>query len=145
MNYAINRVQIAKALFGTYGVPKWGFVTADPKADSSDFHYDYDVAKAKQLLAEAGYAKGFSLSLICSGYFGSFGEPLMNAVAPESEGGRHSRQYPVLPRPGRSVRGLRLQVQGGGYPDPGPVRRSHRRPTRCTWQRRPRLPSLRRR
>lgn len=81
MNYAIDRVGIAKALFGAAGVPKWGFVTADAKSDSSDFHYDYDVAKAKQLLAQAGYANGFSLDLLCSGYFGNFGEPLMNAVA----------------------------------------------------------------
>ncbi|GGJ71280.1 ABC transporter substrate-binding protein [Streptomyces brasiliensis] len=81
MNYAIDRVAIAKGLFGATGVPKWGFVTADAKADSADFHYDYDVAKAKKLLAQAGYAKGFSLNLVCSGYFGNYGQPLMNAVA----------------------------------------------------------------
>lgn len=81
MNYAIDREAIAKALFGSYGVPRWGFVTADGKDSSADVHYGYDVAKAKQLLAEAGYSDGFSLSLVCSGYFGNFGEPLMNAVA----------------------------------------------------------------
>ncbi|CNF58469.1 extracellular solute-binding protein family 5 [Mycobacterium tuberculosis] len=81
MNYAINRKAIAKALFGEAGVPKWGFVTADEKSDSADFHYDYDVAKAKQLMAEAGHADGFSVTLACSDYFGNFGQPLMNAVA----------------------------------------------------------------
>lgn len=81
INYAIDRVSIAKALFGASGVPKWGFVSADGKADPADFHYDYDPAKAKQLLAQAGYASGFSLNLLCSGYFGNYGEPLMNAVA----------------------------------------------------------------
>ncbi|PQP14209.1 ABC transporter substrate-binding protein [Rhodococcus opacus] len=81
INYAIDRESIAKALFGEFGVPEWGFVTANAKGDSADFHYDYDPAKAKQLLAQAGFADGFSMNVICSGYFGNYGEPLMNAVA----------------------------------------------------------------
>lgn len=66
LNYAVNRVAIAKALFGSYGkaddetaVPGYtGYNSADANM------YSYDPAKAKQLLAQAGYANGFTLPML---------------------------------------------------------------------------------
>lgn len=65
LSYAINRPQIAQAVFGTFGtadsdltVPGFaGYSAADANA------FPYNPAKAKQLLAQAGYPKGFSFNM----------------------------------------------------------------------------------
>ena len=81
LNYAIDRPAIAKALFGSLGVPSSVFITSDLGAVNANY-YSYDPAKAKALLAAAGYSKGFSLTALTQGtYFGNFGEPLVQAVA----------------------------------------------------------------
>lgn len=79
--YAIDRPTIAKAIYG--GTAKvndesviegyQGFVPADEN------FYTYDPAKAKQLLADAGYAKGFTLPIIASRDMGF--DPTVQAVA----------------------------------------------------------------
>ncbi|MES2169736.1 MAG: ABC transporter substrate-binding protein [Actinomycetota bacterium] len=84
LNYAIDRKSIVKALFGEYGTPgdeasikgyeKDGF---DP---SYNDHYAYDPAKAKQLLAAAGYPDGFTLTIGGTAVFGD-GVELAQAVA----------------------------------------------------------------
>jgi peptide/nickel transport system substrate-binding protein len=66
LNYAVNRAGITKALYGTYAqptdqsVPKGvaGYEASLEKA------YPYSPSKAKKLLAEAGYPKGFSFTLV---------------------------------------------------------------------------------
>jgi peptide/nickel transport system substrate-binding protein len=65
INYAIDRQALVNALEFGYGTPTYqpfpkGYVGYDPSL--ADL-YPHDVAKAKQLLAAAGYAKGLTISL----------------------------------------------------------------------------------
>lgn len=65
LSYAINRPEIAKAVFGNFGTPDAdltvpgfaGYSAATANA------FQYNPAKARQLLAQAGYAKGFSFNM----------------------------------------------------------------------------------
>jgi peptide/nickel transport system substrate-binding protein len=59
-NYAVDREAIAKNLLGGYSQPVAGFVSPLTFGfDASLKPYPYDPAKAKALLAEAGYPNGF--------------------------------------------------------------------------------------
>ena len=66
LNYAIDRNQIAKALYGDLASSIMqpntpGQDAFDPSLENT---YAYDVNKAKQLLAEAGFADGFSFDVV---------------------------------------------------------------------------------
>ncbi|PKV95512.1 MULTISPECIES: ABC transporter substrate-binding protein [Amycolatopsis] len=68
LNYAVDRKAIAKALYGDenltisqYALP--GQAGYDPSLNNT---YPYDPDRAKQLLAEAGYANGFTLPVVDS-------------------------------------------------------------------------------
>jgi peptide/nickel transport system substrate-binding protein len=65
INYAFDRAAMLKALGAGYGtVTTQIFAPTSPAYDKSlDSYYSYDPAKAKQLLAEAGYPNGFTLSM----------------------------------------------------------------------------------
>lgn len=66
MNYAVDVDAIIQALFNGYGEPCTGFVTsANWGYDKSIKPFGYDPAKAKKLLAEAGYADGFKIGFAC--------------------------------------------------------------------------------
>jgi peptide/nickel transport system substrate-binding protein len=69
LNYAVDRKAIAKSLLGSSGtaVNQVGApATADYLARASK-QYAYDPAKAKQLLAQAGYADGFTVNMAILG------------------------------------------------------------------------------
>ncbi|GAA3666973.1 ABC transporter substrate-binding protein [Arthrobacter ginkgonis] len=67
LNYAIDREAIAKAAYGEYGsAESQPMVPGDPTFGYDEElagYYAYDPEKARQLLAEAGYADGFTLSI----------------------------------------------------------------------------------
>ncbi|MGW4201504.1 ABC transporter substrate-binding protein [Streptomyces sp. NPDC004726] len=65
LNHALDRKAVATLLSGKSGKPTQQLALPGAmgySADLDDF-YPYDVAKAKKLLAEAGYPKGFDLRL----------------------------------------------------------------------------------
>jgi len=63
INYAINKEALAKVAFNGYAVPAEGVVPAGVEYAVKLGPWPYDVAKAKALLAEAGYPNGFETEL----------------------------------------------------------------------------------
>ena len=62
INYAINREEMAERILRGYGKPAYGMLNAGTYAYDPDFvSYTYDPDKARELLAEAGYADGLDL------------------------------------------------------------------------------------
>ncbi|MEW5719429.1 MAG: ABC transporter substrate-binding protein, partial [Chloroflexota bacterium] len=70
--YAVDRSAVINTAFSGQGVPIFGMavptssIAYDPKFDN---YFKYDPAKAKQLLADAGYASGFKAKLLASSQF----------------------------------------------------------------------------
>jgi ABC-type transport system substrate-binding protein len=84
LNYAVNRAGIASAVYGTLGTPTDqptvpGF---DEYVPSLANYYSYNVAKAKQLLAQAGYPNGFSMPLTYTS-FDPQTQAMVQAIAQE--------------------------------------------------------------
>ncbi len=65
LSYGLNRKAINQALVGGKGELAWGLVPASSNLFPSDLdnYYAYNPAKAKKLLAQAGYAKGLTLTM----------------------------------------------------------------------------------
>ncbi len=65
MNYAINKEAMLKVVFFGIGNPSSGMVpSSTPHAfPAGNVPYPYDLARAKALLAEAGYPDGFEISI----------------------------------------------------------------------------------
>ncbi|MGW4874689.1 ABC transporter substrate-binding protein [Streptomyces chartreusis] len=72
INYAIDRKAVSTALLGEYGVPTSQFTVPGGEGYVSENKdaYSYNPAKAKQLLAEAGYPDGFTLPMLSSPFAG---------------------------------------------------------------------------
>jgi peptide/nickel transport system substrate-binding protein len=62
--YAINRSALAKALVGDYGQASNQVVLPGLDGYDKSIGFTYDPGKAKSLLAAAGYAKGFPLTIL---------------------------------------------------------------------------------
>src|SRR5204862_3879947 len=61
--YAINKEALAKVAFNGYAAPAEGVVPAGVEYAYKQGPWPYDVAKAKQLLTDAGYPNGFETEL----------------------------------------------------------------------------------
>ena len=81
LNYAIDRRAITEAMLGKYGAPTSEIYTQDAFDPSYQDHYPFDAAKARQLLADAGYANGFTLKTVVQADNGNVGAPMAQAVA----------------------------------------------------------------
>src|SRR5208282_1409071 len=83
LNYAINRQAVTQAILGKYGVPTAEISSSDGYVPSMQNYYPYDPAKAKSLLAAAGYPHGFTLNLTSESIFGTVADPVLEAIAQE--------------------------------------------------------------
>ncbi len=63
INYAINKDAVVKVAFGGYATPADAIVPEGVEYSVKTGVWPYDVAKAKQLMAEAGYPNGFETEL----------------------------------------------------------------------------------
>jgi ABC-type transport system substrate-binding protein len=72
INYAIDRDTVSQALLGDLGVPTTQTVVegGDGYSEDAADRYPYDVDKAKELLAEAGYPDGFTLKVTTAQFAG---------------------------------------------------------------------------
>lgn len=70
LNYAVDRMAVTTAVYGGYGEPlsQPAVPGTDGYSDAAESMYTYDPAKARQLLAEAGYASGLTIPV----NYGSF-------------------------------------------------------------------------
>lgn len=89
LNHAINRTEIAEAVYGGFGsaVSQPNVPGHDAFDESLEDIYPYDIDKAKQLLADAGYPDGFSLRWAYAAYEAQTAQTVEAAAAQLKEAG----------------------------------------------------------
>jgi peptide/nickel transport system substrate-binding protein len=80
LNYAVDRQTISKSYIGKYGKPTSQAPTLDGNDPKYASYYSYNPAKAKQMLAAAGYPDGFTLKVLSMSFFGTLGDPILQAI-----------------------------------------------------------------
>lgn len=83
LNYAINRQAVTQAIYGKYGVATSELGSSDGFVPSMQNYYPYNPAKAKSLLAAAGYPNGFTMRVTSESAFGTLADPVLDAIAQE--------------------------------------------------------------
>ncbi len=82
LNYAIDREAISEGLARGSGAPTSELLSTDGFDESYRDHYPYDPAKARALLAEAGYPDGFTFTVVDATFFGNTGgAPVTQAIS----------------------------------------------------------------
>ncbi len=82
INYAINSKLIIQRLLKDKAYPAVGYLpTTSPAFDPKGKGYEYDVEKAKALMKQAGYEKGFTFECIGTNNE-SWGIPVVEAIMP---------------------------------------------------------------
>lgn len=81
LNYAVDRSTIVKALFGSYGEPTSEVLTNDGFDPSYQNYYAYNPDKAKELLKQAGFSSGLTVTVADTSTRGNLSDPLTQAVA----------------------------------------------------------------
>jgi peptide/nickel transport system substrate-binding protein len=111
LNYAVNRQAVTQAIYGKYGVPTSETGSSDGFVPELQNYFSYNPAKAKSLLAAAGYSKGFTLTVDSESSFGTLADPVLEAIAQEYKAIGVTLKIttsPVLPT-------WATQVLGGSY------------------------------
>lgn len=114
INYAIDRKGLTAQILHGLGTPtSQMFGPATPAYTKSlDSYYDYDPAKAKQLMADAGYAAGFSVTLPNTP---GLADPALTAVLTQELGAIGIKvTWKTVPTWGDFV----TEVSSGRYPFP---------------------------
>jgi peptide/nickel transport system substrate-binding protein len=83
LNYAIDRRAVTQSILGKYGVPTVQLGSLDGFVPGIDNFYPYDPAKARAMLAAAGYPHGFTLNVTSETIFGTVADPVLEAIAQE--------------------------------------------------------------
>lgn len=82
--YAINRDSVATAAFSGHASTLYGVPLGEGSpfaSDLSDAMFEYDPEHAKELLAEAGYADGFTASLLTSSQYAFYQDTALTVQA----------------------------------------------------------------
>ncbi len=81
LNYAIDREGIAQSLYAGEVEPTSELTSPDGFDPALQDAYPYDPEKAKELLAEAGYPDGFTMTMVAPTFGILTGRPLAQAIA----------------------------------------------------------------